>query len=354
MTDSSEAGTGSGPRRAGRTTTTVTAVVVALFVALTAILVQSPANSAFSAPTTDTGNRVGSGTIAPVTGLTATVRCSSTPAPTYLSTTYNTASSGGTTVRLAVPSGTWSGDLIVVHIERNSTTAPTAPAGFSTIRSDTASGIDSWVYERVATASDAGLSYTWTVSGTSGSGVLSTFRGAAGITLATETAGQAISTATNTAEMPSVTAGVANSLLVFFIGAQSTTASSTSPGGMTSRYQTVSGNAAFYGFTEVRTAAGATAVRAANLSTSSPLAVAGLLIRPALVVDLAWTPSASTAASGYEVRRDGAVLATLAGRTTAAWTDGTAPSGTHTWTLFTTTSSSWRSSPASVTTTVSC
>lgn len=329
------------------------AAVVALLVALTATLAQSPANSAFTASTANAANRADSGSVAPVTGLTATPRCGGAP-PTHQASTYDTASSGSTTVRLTVPAGTQAGDLVLVHVERNSTTAPTAPAGFSLVRSDTATGIGSWVYQKVATATDTGTAYTWAVSGSAGSGVLSTYRGAAGISSSTETAGQALSTNSNTAEMPSVTAGVPNSLLVFLISAQAGTASSTSPGVMTRVYATVSRDHAFYGFTEVRTATGPTGTRVANLSATSPLAVVALLLRPAAQVDVAWTASASTIASGYEVRRDGALVTTLTGRTTTTWTDSPAPAGSHTWTVTATSGYTWRSTAVPATATLSC
>ena len=339
------------PRRFPR----AAAALATAAIALTAALAHSPANSAFTATTTSRANSAGSATLAPVTGLTATTRCTTGATPTFVDT-HRFPSANSTAVQVTVPGTTQAGDLIVVHIGRSATTTPTPPTGFTLVHTDTSTGIGSWVFQRIATATDPNKTYTFTASGTVGSGMVSVYQDAAGLILASETSGQATGTATTTATMPSVTAGAPNSLLVFLVVALTGSSYNTIPTGMTQRYQVVSNNASFYAFTEARTASGATGTRSSTTGTAAPTATVGLLIRPATPttsVDLTWTASASTYASGYQVRRDATTLTPLTGRTTTAWTDTGAGNGAHTWTLITT-SGAWRSAPAQVSATVSC
>jgi PKD repeat protein len=167
---------------------------------------------------------------------TWTVDTSTPPSSTGIvrqstSTVVNT--TAGTTVTVAAPSGTASGDVLVSCLALNGSTVKTAPAGWSAIVGVTSvSNPRVYGYYKVAGASEP-TSYSWTLASSVANGAgIARYSGASGPDGA---AAQASGASGTTGTVPGVTTTTAGAMVVGCMGVNSSSATSTitPPSGMT-------------------------------------------------------------------------------------------------------------------------
>lgn len=306
-------------------------------------------------------SRTGSGsakaqTLAPATGLAAGKSC--TPSsPTVMATapvaTFN--SSGSGSVSLTVPAAAQVNDLLIVNITKDMGSAPTAPSpSWSLVVTGAASSVNSWVYEKLAASGDAGTTVSWTGGAVQAAGGMLVVRNAAGVTTAGESAATMNNNNSSTITAPSVTPGVAGSLMVVLDSVKVGSATNfTTPTGMTPAYSGQGSGFAMAGFTELRATTGSTGTRTSTTGAGGSTAAVSLLVRPGgytLSVDVSWTATTTPAADGYTLQRDSQSASTISGRATTSASDTPVTQGaSHTYTLIATLLN-WRST--SVTTTV--
>jgi len=131
------------------------------------------------------------------------------------------------------------------------TNTPTAPGGWNLIRHDFVSNngnkMTSWLYYKVATASEPG-SYSWTLTTSQyAAGVIGAWQGASSVTPIDTSSGATAAGASPLEDTaPSLTPANYNELQVYFYGAQSSTAPSiTLPGAITEHMDAVSSKEGF-------------------------------------------------------------------------------------------------------------
>ncbi len=288
------------------------------------------------------------------TGQSIVVRAATTPS--VVATT--TADSAGTTaLSLTVPSGVVAGDVLVVHVtdEDKGTSSPvTPPAGWSLVIETIFPGkAVAQVWQREAGASESGAVHQWQTPGKKAAAALLVLRGAAVIDPAGAVGGYGPQGTTVSA--PSTTVATSGSLLLSLFATTKTPQTFTTPTGMTA---VVTRASAFEGavgvMREAWATAGTTGTRTSTLTTAAEAIGQSLVVAPraAGVVTLTWGASPDAYATGYEVRRDGVLLGSVAGRLVTSLADSGA-GGTRTYTV-TSTAGTWRSAAGSLTTAVAC
>jgi hypothetical protein len=142
-----------------------------------------------------------------------------------------------TALRIAQPSGVVAGDVLVGCVTLNGGSMRTegVPAGWSPLASLTSlANPKVYGYFKVAT-SDEPTEYVWTTTSTTGGGAVARYSGAAGLdTAAASASGAAASSGT----VGSVTTTTANAMLVGCMGVNSSSATLSSPAGMTEIVET--------------------------------------------------------------------------------------------------------------------
>ncbi len=155
-------------------------------------------------------------------------------------TTTGNNGSGGTTLTIANPTGTLSGDVMVAHvIVRTASNTITAPNGWSLIRrQDSSSSISTATYRKVAGSSEP-TSYTWTF-GTAGeaSGGIASYTGV-NTTTPVDASNAQYNASTSNVDNAGVTTTVANDLLVYTTGITTATIVNV-PSGFSEKWSTTS------------------------------------------------------------------------------------------------------------------
>ncbi len=123
-----------------------------------------------------------------------------------------------------MPSGVVAGNIMLAQIvvyDGAGTNVPSTPAGWTVIRHDTISSgnkITSWLYYKVATASEPG-SYTWNIASQFAAGVIGAWRGNSGSPVDQSSGATASGNPAVTAA-PSLTPSHSGELQVYFYGSQ--------------------------------------------------------------------------------------------------------------------------------------
>ena len=142
-----------------------------------------------------------------------------------------------TALRIAQPSGVVAGDVLVGCVTLNGGSMRTegVPAGWSPLASLTSlANPKVYGYFKVAT-SDEPTEYVWTTTSTTGGGVVARYSGAAGLDAAPASASGA---AASSGTVGPVTTTTANAMLVGCMGVNSSSATLSSPAGMTEIVET--------------------------------------------------------------------------------------------------------------------
>ncbi len=194
------------------------------------------------------------------------------------SITYTSASGNVTSFSLTKPAATRVTDVLVAQITIKGTgIAITPPAGWTQVFA-TSNGLTQYIYYKVATDSEP-ASYTWTISPARVVAAgLALYRGVTSNTAAIINASgaQTQGGVNGSITAPSITATVANTmLLAFFAGASNTTITANSP--LTGQYSLNNGgtNVADGAGYQLLTAAGATGTRTATVRKGAKLAGSG-------------------------------------------------------------------------------
>jgi fibronectin type 3 domain-containing protein len=161
--------------------------------------------------------------------------------------TFRAASSAssraGTSLAIARPTGTQSGDVLLASLDVAGAPTLTPPAGWTLVRTDTAPG--SFVkatYWHLAAATDP-ASFTWTLSSSQVAvGLMLAYAGVDSANPIDASNGQANASSTS-AVAPSVTVSTAGSMLVMLVGLAGN-GSVTPPSGMTERAEAAAGRSA--------------------------------------------------------------------------------------------------------------
>ena len=328
-----------------------------------------PADAAFTASTSDTGNLLSTTDIAAPSGFAATQTCS-TPAITFRAATSASSPSGGTLV-LPVPPGTQAGDILIAHVTNRYdassgltvSNGTWTAIGARTTRGSGASGITGAAYWKLATASEP-TSYTVTLGGGNTSdmaGGLATYTGVhttSPVNDVVVTSGSGTSIA-----LPSLSPTVPNVLLVDAITKEDE--AQAAPTGSTQRWRAVSPNTGTNQGSTVGdkavAATGPTGSRTAAGALNSNWISHSFALRPAAATpsaSLTWTPSSTSGATGYTLERvvSGSVARTwtVAPISSGSTTDGPLVNGTaYTYRLLAR-SGTWVSPTVTTTLTPSC
>ncbi len=318
--------------------------------ALVVGLTQVPLSGAgFSGTTANPGSHLEADVIAPPTALSSAQRC----VPLTLSVVgTSTGDISGGTVPLTIPAAVATGDLLIAQIfNDNSSSPPTGWAQLSLISSG-GGNAQSALYQRVATAGDAGTTASFPVGGTKAGGGLIAVRNATGLVPGTHVAGLD-NDKTVTIVAPSVTTTKANSFLISFFGTIAAGGGFTTPTGMTEDYDFGGSKASVAADHELRASTGATGTRTSTASSTALAIAFSVAVTPKSipVVDLTWTPTISTYATGHEITRNTVVVTTVSPRTTGAWTDNVPGLGSTTYTASAAVGN-WRSTTATTNLTV--
>ena len=190
-----------------------------------------------------------------------------------------------TSINLARPTGTLTGDVMLALLDVRGTSTVTAPAGWTLIRTDTyTASLRMHAYWRVATASDP-TSWTWTFSGSRlAAGAIHAYSGVDTANPIDASGGAPAPAASATATAPSITTTVPNTMLVAFF-ANLADSTWTAPAGFTERADLI--GTAPTQFTSLlsadalRPATGATGPVSAAASKSSGNAAQLIALRPA-------------------------------------------------------------------------
>jgi hypothetical protein len=326
----------------------VTCLVVAMLTAVIFTLDQSSAT--FTGTSTNPANSFTADTLDRTGSLSSNRPCAAVPgaAPIYHAGT-NLHGSAGATVTITTPTST-AGDYFIVSLliyNNPSPPAPNTPAGWTQMESNTTGIYRLTTYSMPRPASPA-ANYTFTWTGTAGVYII--MQSYTGVTAVQDTNA---STGANTSALaPSVTAATAANLLLASFAFNGT--SITTPAGMTARDALTPGNG-LATFTQTIAATGATGTRSATTGSSGwdghSILLAGTSSTVNPGIDLSWTATPDTYATGYEIIRTvpaAGPTTPVAGRTTLAWSDTSTIAATaYTYTI-TAAIGNWRSATRTV------
>lgn len=315
-------------------------------------------------------NQFSTATLAPPSGLNATLTCnrgSSGAVPTFVASSQTTGFNGPVTVPR--PLGTQIGDVLIAQIAADDTNSVSAP-GWTLIRQDKDAGEGFWqaILYRVAGSSEP-ASYTLTPSQSVPGEIVfgvNAYRGVDPVAPINAQGGQITSSFISTVTAPSITTTVANTRLVTFWGRDGNEFLN-APAGMTQRWalngaslpQDIAGTSA----DETRPTVGTTGTRVATAGSSNngighAVALTPLTTAASADVDAAWTVTPSGFAEGYRLQRwRGVTLESdqvVGGSGTTGATDGPLVAGeTYEYRLFAE-YQSWTSSVVTTSVTVTC
>jgi hypothetical protein len=307
--------------------------------------------AAFSGSTANTGPSWAAGTLQPPTGVTATGTCVGGGGITTVA--YVNADLKSKVIALTVPASAVAGDLLLVHVVNDSTSTP--PAGFAELQATIGAGnFEGRVYQRLATAADAGTTYTWSMGAAKGTGGMLVLRGAAGLVASGDAAGTDTGKAT-VLTAPALNVATPGSVLFSLYGLKQPKQTFSTPPGMTPVWTAGTTGATQGAFQELRASVGATGTRTTTASTNAESVAQSVLVAPAgsPAIDVSWTPSSSSYASGYVITRDGTQVATITPVSASTWRDTTMTAGTHTYAVRTT-AGTWRSTAGTATGATTC
>ena len=341
--------------------------LVAALALVAAVLTLPTASASFTSTTANSANALAADLLQPPSGLTATQSCS----PSTITYLNASTAAGVGSMTLPTPSGISPGDVLVAQVgnKGGGTATLTAPAGWTSIRRDTAmrSGntpqVTSALFWRVVVAGEPSSATFTTTSTVDMVGGIAAYRGVS--TAAPVDVSDVRTGTSTTATTPSVTTTVAHTMLVDFTAKWQDELPA--PAGTQQRWKRMSSaDTANFGISagDVTFAGtGATPTRNAASSTgySSEWLAQTIALRPVPqqpAAGLAWTASPSTWATGYQLERSagGTVQETRSltpvGTTTA--TEGPLTNGvTYTFRLWAY-RGSWVSTAATTTLTPSC
>jgi hypothetical protein len=324
-------------RLAGVRRTALTLAVVVLCSLLVGKVAISEA--AFSGSTANPANGFTADTLDQPGSFSAGRPC--TPlGPAYRASTTKT-TLGGSSMALTTPT-TAVGDYLIMSVvtyNNGGSATPTinTPAGWTALGGNFADGPDydvRFAMFGLTTPASPAASYTVTLSTASVSAAtLTSYSGITGVDTSTTAVGT-----TSTAVAPTRTAGATNELLVTVYAHSGT--SSTTPAGMTPSVSVNGIGAGLHQYHEVRAASGATGTRSSTINASNPAWGAGSVLLTGSgagydpTINLSWTATPDTWATGYEIIRTGGPTTPVSGQSTVAWSDTTTASATaYTYTI---------------------
>lgn len=247
--------------------------------------------------------------------------------------------SGTGTLTISTPTGVAAGDVMLAQVGQRSGSTFTAPAGWTLVRSDTLAGqIVSALYWRVVTTTEP-TSHSWTSpSGGQSAGGIVAYRGVNTTNPVNAHAGLTGTVAT--ISIPAVTTTVSNTMVVALAAIRQTTPGL--PSATTALWQRASGNGSgsmgISGGDAAFSGPGDTGARTATRSTNSfQWTGQTVALRPHLTggspsVSASWTPTDSTFASGYKLRRSAGGIQQaefdLSPRTQSSYSDTSVSAGT--------------------------
>jgi len=286
--------------------------LVAALVLVAAVLVLPMASAAFRATTANPANSLAADRLQPPSGLTATQSCSTATIAHVGSST----STGVGTLVLQTPPGTSPGDVLVAQVSNKGggTAALTAPAGWTSIRRDSAyqangaAQVTAALFWRVAVTTEPTSATFHLAASVDMVGGIATYRGVS--TVNPVNASQVMTGTGATATTPSVTTTTAATMLVDFTAKWQDDLPA--PAGTQHRWRLTSGaSTAHFGVSAGDVAfagTGATPTRNAASSTnySSEWLAQTIALRPNAqqpAATLMWTASPSSWATGYKGER---------------------------------------------------
>lgn len=306
-------------------------------------------SAAFTAQTIPPGSSLVSDTLDGVSGLTATRQCVP-PAPVLRSS----ASATGLVNTLAVPrpAGVVAGDVLVaLVIHHDATNPPQPPAGWSVLHRGSAG--EELLAVRVATASEP-ASYAFSGLDNSDATAASILAYSGADPVAPVMASAATTSGSSTTVIaPSVTASGVRARLVTGLMVDDYLGTITTPAGTTSRtFVQAPGpqEVTMRAVDREVTVTGATGSVLAAITASKQSTGFSLLLRSGTTagqVDLSWAPTPDAYASGYEVRRNGVLLATLSGIGSTGYRDSALAAGSSATYAVVSAAGTWRSASAS-------
>lgn len=317
------------------------------------------ARATFSATTSDAGDALATAQLQPPSNLSVTQSCTSTPTITHR--TYSGAV-GTTSVSVAVPTGTTSGDVMLAQIAYpDGAETITAPSGWTLLMSvSSGTRVTSAIYWKAATSSEPSVVFSRSGSIGDFSLGVNTYVGAR---LSAPTVyGSATGTGT-VATTPSLsTTGTTTDITHFLTQRQGLFPV---PSGTTQLYDGwSSGSSTAEGLTaadETFAGPGTIPTRTSTSSASDAWIAQTVVLRRVAgtpTAGLAWTASTSTWGSGYLLDRQVGgttqTTRTLSGVSTTSTTDGPLTNATSYTFRLTTYLANWRSTAVTASLTTNC
>jgi hypothetical protein len=284
---------------------------VGLVLALAVLLAPSAfpmASAAFSGTTTDAGNMVSSGQVAPPADLAVSRTC--TPSATI---TFRSATTAGgiDSLVLARPAGTVAGDVLVAQVinrggEQGGLQVPAGWTQLTRVVSVNVAGTSSVLW-RVATAGDP-ASWTFAITTPASAQMVGGMAAYGGVSTTDPIHASGSATgATPTATTPSIATTVANTRLLHLFAKREDLPA---PVGTTQRWRVVTGPAgATAGSTlgdEPFAGPGATPARSTTTGVATEWVAHAVALRPipgTPTANLTWTASSTSSATGYTLER---------------------------------------------------
>ncbi len=318
-------------------------------------------NASISVTVTDNTGRTSAATTVVLTAdpldppatFTYTRACTGTASvsPAFKAEATAISAVGATSLTIPVPAGTVQGDLLIAgHVMDSTSSAVTAttPTGWTLATPSQFNGNTSrtTTYWRFAPASPP-TSYTFTFSGSASgaAGFMASYTGA-DTTSPIDVAGSQANATSTTVTAPDLTAVSAPTTLVTIMGVDNVaTITPTTPTGMTLRAMVTTPDDfgdrdRILHADQPWPSTGATNIRTSSLGANSRASVGvSILVKAAgggvdPKIDLSWTATPDTYATGYEIIRTGGPTTSIVGRTTLTWTDTATSAGTaYTYTI---------------------
>ncbi len=311
-------------------------------------------DAAFSGRTTNSSNALTADVLDRTGSFSASRPC--TPlTPAYRDSTSNT-TFGSSSLTLTTPT-TAAGDMLVMSVlTYNGGAVPTitTPTDWDPLGSNFVDGsnidLRLAVFTRTAPASPPG---NYVVSFSTSAAAVATLTSYSHV--GSRYAWSGDTGTSTTATVVGLPTGGAGQLLVGVFGRTGSTSST--PAGMTLSASANGTGAGLREFHELRTVAGDTGNRTMSIDATNPAWGTRSVVLPSAgagydpTVNLSWTVTPDTWATGYEIRRVGGPTTAVSGRSTVAWSDTSTASGTgYTYTI-TAAYGGWRSATRSATVT---
>ncbi|MEV4637394.1 hypothetical protein AB0J80_08590 [Actinoplanes sp. NPDC049548] len=327
--------------------------VVALVAAWSMLTTTGTSQAAFVVRSASGSNALTTATLDPPGSFSANRPC--TPlGPGYRDSTTNS-SLIASSLTLTTPS-TSAGDYLIMSVVAyngagNGVPTITTPAGWTSLGSNFIAGgtmdLRLAVFALAAPASPP-ASYAVSLSSVGVvAGTLTSYAHISGLDASANSTGN-----TATAVAPAIPAAAPNELLVSVFAH---TGASSTPAGMTPSVAVAGTGVGIDQYHELRSAAGGTGTRSSGISGTNPSWVAFSVLLTGSgtgydpTIDLSWTATPDTWATGYEIVRSGGPTTSVGGRNTVGWSDTiTSATSGYTYTI-TAVYGTWRSSTRNVT-----